>query len=206
MAANRRGWLKRIWGALWRPSARFSVITLMVGGLVIGVTFWGGFEIAIERSNTLEFCISCHEMENFVYAEYAETSHFSNSSGVRATCADCHVPHGTILKLATKIRATMNELPRHFLGTIDTEEKFEARREHMAEKVWGRMRKDDSRACRNCHSWTAMDLAAQPRRASREHEAGREEGKTCIDCHHGVVHTLPASMREPDDEDFDLGF
>lgn len=206
MTIEKTGWLRRAWRALWRPSARFSVATLMVGGLLTGVTFWGAFETAIEQSNKLEFCISCHEMDHFVYAEYAQTSHFKNASGVRATCADCHVPHGTIPKLATKIRATLNELPRHLIGTIDTEEKFEARRPHLAEKVWGRMRRDDSRVCRNCHEWTAMDFKAQPLRASREHEAGRDEGKTCIDCHQGVVHELPASMREPEDDDFDLGF
>lgn len=200
------GLFRRFWRFLWRPSTRFSLASLILGGFLVGVAFWASFETAIGYTNTLEFCRSCHEMEAFVYEDYAETTHYRNASGVRAVCADCHVPHATIPKLMTKMRATVNEVPRHLLGTINTEEKFEARREHMAERVWGRMEKDDSRACRNCHSREAMFLADQPLRAQREHETALETGETCIDCHKGIVHRLPASMLEDDEEDFDMGF
>ena len=30
--------------------------------MAIGVIFWGGFNWALEATNTEEFCISCHEM------------------------------------------------------------------------------------------------------------------------------------------------
>ena len=54
--------------------------------MVIGVIFWGGFNTAMEATNTLTFCISCHEMEENVFQEYKKTVHYTNSSGVRATC------------------------------------------------------------------------------------------------------------------------
>ena len=38
--------------------------------MVVGVIFWGGFNTAMEATNTLGFCISCHEMEENVYQEY----------------------------------------------------------------------------------------------------------------------------------------
>ncbi len=45
----------------------------------------------MEATNTTEFCIGCHEMENNVYQEYKPTIHFNNRTGVRAGCPDCHV-------------------------------------------------------------------------------------------------------------------
>ncbi|HRE18510.1 MAG TPA: NapC/NirT family cytochrome c, partial [Rhodocyclaceae bacterium] len=58
---------------------------------VLGILFWGGFNTAMEWTNREEFCISCHEMKDNVYQEYRNTIHYSNRSGVRATCPDCHV-------------------------------------------------------------------------------------------------------------------
>jgi nitrate/TMAO reductase-like tetraheme cytochrome c subunit len=42
-------------------------------GFVAGIIFWGGFNTALELTNTEEFCISCHEMRDNVYPEYKET-------------------------------------------------------------------------------------------------------------------------------------
>ena len=92
--------------------------------MIVGVIFWGGFNTAMEATNTLEFCISCHEMEVNVYQEYKDTVHYSNRTGVRATCPDCHVPKPWIHKMVRKVQAT-NELFHKALGTIDTPEKFD---------------------------------------------------------------------------------
>jgi hypothetical protein len=59
---------------------------------VLGIIFWGGFNTAMEWTNREAFCISCHEMKDNVYAEYRNTIHYQNRTGVRATCPDCHVP------------------------------------------------------------------------------------------------------------------
>ena len=45
---------------------------------ILGIVFWGGFNWAMEKTNTLEFCISCHEMRDNVYKEYKPTIHYSN--------------------------------------------------------------------------------------------------------------------------------
>ena len=86
------GVLKRAWDFLKRPSAKYSFLTLTLGGFFAGIIFWGGFNTALEATNTLEFCISCHEMRDNVYQEYKKTVHYSNRTGVRAICSDCHVP------------------------------------------------------------------------------------------------------------------
>jgi cytochrome c-type protein NapC len=188
-------------GGLWRrmaragavvrkPSPRFSLATLLGAGAVLGVLFWGGFNWAMELSNTETFCVSCHEMRETVYKELKQTAHYKNKSGVQALCADCHVPKTWHYKLARKIQAT-NELYHKIVGTVGTLEKFETKRLDLARSVWAAMKATDSRECRNCHSLEAMDLDKQVRPAQRRHRAAVEKGETCIDCHQGIAHALP---------------
>jgi nitrate/TMAO reductase-like tetraheme cytochrome c subunit len=186
-----REWIKKTWQVLRAPSARYASGTLLVAGAVAGIIFWGGFNTAIEWSNNLEFCISCHEMRSTVYEEYKQTVHYQNTSGVRAVCADCHVPKEWGPKVWRKIQASFHELPYKMLGVIDTPEKFEARRYAMAERVWAAMKATNSRECRNCHDLDTMTLDSQKRRARVQHEDAKKSGETCIDCHQGIAHKEP---------------
>jgi trimethylamine-N-oxide reductase cytochrome c-type subunit TorC len=36
-------------------------------GIAVGVIGWGGFNTAMEATNSLDFCISCHEMRSTVF-------------------------------------------------------------------------------------------------------------------------------------------
>jgi nitrate/TMAO reductase-like tetraheme cytochrome c subunit len=96
-----------------------------------------------------------------------------------------------------KIQATFNELPKKIMGTIDTPEKFEAQRLALANHVWASMKASDSRECRNCHSMSSMDLAKQSRPAQRMHRTSLEKKQTCIECHQGIAHKLPAGWNPP---------
>ncbi len=182
--------LCRIWQVLKVPSVKYSLGAILVVGFVSGIIFWGGFNTAMEMTNNEEFCISCHEMEDNVYEEYKETIHYSNRTGVRATCPDCHVPKEWNHKVVRKIQAS-NELLHKALGTIDTREKFEGKRLELAKHVWKAMKDTDSRECRNCHNFEFMDFGEQGRRAVKAHSEGLDAGKTCIDCHKGIAHELP---------------
>lgn len=184
------GLLRQALGLLAKPSGRWSLGALLVVGFAAGVIFWGGFNTAMELTNTEAFCTTCHEMEQNVYREYRGTIHDSNRSGVRATCPDCHVPKPWFYKIKRKIQAS-NEVLHKVLGSIDTREKFEAKRLELAKHEWTRMKETDSRECRNCHSFSAFDLSRQQKRAQIRHDEALEEGKTCIDCHKGVAHKLP---------------
>lgn len=172
------------------PARRISLFVLLLAGFVGGILFWGAYNWAMELSNTETFCISCHEMEDFVYQEYKESPHYRNPAGVKAICSDCHVPKEWHHKFVRKIRAT-NELYHKIMQTISTREKFEAKRPELAVNVWHTMRETDSRECRNCHSYVAMQTADQDRFAKRKHEQAIKKGETCIDCHQGIAHTLP---------------
>ncbi|MES0328292.1 MAG: NapC/NirT family cytochrome c [Gammaproteobacteria bacterium] len=186
----------RIWQLLKVPSAKYSLGILLVAGFVSGIIFWGGFNTAMEMTNNEEFCISCHEMRDNVYQEYKQTIHYSNRTGVRATCPDCHVPKEWQHKIVRKIQAS-NELLHKALGTIGTREKFEAKRLKLANNVWEVMKETDSRECRNCHNFDYMDFGEQGRRAVKQHSKALDEDKTCIDCHKGIAHELP-DMHEVD--------
>jgi cytochrome c-type protein NapC len=189
--------IRRLWAWFWSPTARFTWGAIFVAGSLAGIIFWGGFNTVMEYTNTLQFCVSCHEMST-PYEEYKKSAHYRNASGARAICSDCHVPKAWTAKLIRKIRAT-NELYHKLAGTIDSPEKFEARRLAMAERVWASMKATDSRECRNCHSYEAMDFHKQSRRGAQKMQEGIEEGKTCIDCHKGIAHKLPEDLEDDDD-------
>ena len=164
-------------------------------GVLLGILLLGGFNFAVSSTNSVEFCISCHEMEDTVYQEYKESLHYKNASGVRASCADCHVPEDWTGTLTRKVKAT-TELYHKMMGTVDTPEKFEAKRLELAERVWKSMKERDSVECRNCHSYESMDFDEQDRYAARKMKKGLKEGKTCIDCHKGVAHKLPEGYED----------
>ncbi|MCC4265543.1 cytochrome c3 family protein [Oceanimonas baumannii] len=188
--ANNNGLLRRLW-QVFRTPARAAAGLVLLLGFIGGIIFWGGFNTALEMTNTETFCISCHEMRDNVYQEYRDTIHYANRSGVRASCPDCHVPHEWTHKIVRKIAAS-KEVWGKITGIIDTPEKFEAHRRYMAGREWQRMKETDSRECRNCHNFDYMDFSVQGNRATEAHSTSLASGeKTCIDCHKGIAHRLP---------------
>jgi cytochrome c-type protein NapC len=186
-----RDFLRRSWRTISNPSRTLSLGFLTLGGFLSGVVFWGGFNTALEATNTERFCITCHEMESNPYQEIQPTIHFTNRSGVRATCPDCHVPHEWTNKIARKMQAS-KEVWGHLFGSIDTREEFLAMRRTLAEHEWARLKANNSLECRNCHSAESMDITKQSPRAAEAHERFLFTGQqTCIDCHKGIAHRLP---------------
>jgi cytochrome c-type protein NapC len=145
----------------------------------------------MEATNTEAFCTGCHEMRENTFAELKGTIHYTNRSGVRAVCSNCHVPHEWTHKIARKMQASKEVWGKVF-GSIDTPEKFQAKRLELAQHEWARFKANDSLECRNCHNYESMDFTRQSVRAQNMHTtylANRE--KTCIDCHKGIAHKLP---------------
>jgi cytochrome c-type protein NapC len=158
---------------------------------VLGIVFLAVFDTALEWTNREDFCLSCHEMKDNVYREYQTTIHYTNRSGVRAVCADCHVPKEFLPKIVRKFHAS-NELWQSIQGAIDTPEKFEAQRPLLAQREWQRMKANGSQECRNCHDANSFDYSMQGYRATDRHMEALSSGQTCIDCHKGIAHKLPA--------------
>ena len=183
--------LKKLLAWLRRPA--HTGYMLLLGG-VAGIIFWGGFNTAMEYTNTLEFCVSCHEMDQ-VHQEYKKTVHYSNRTGVRAICSDCHVPRDWGRKVVRKIKAS-SEIYHKLIGSIDTPEKFEAKRMVLAERVWKEMTENNSRECRNCHAYTGMDFHKQTQRAREKMEEAMNKDTPCIECHKGIAHKKPVVARD----------
>ena len=192
------GIFARWWKVLSRLSTRYSLLAISFVGFIAGIIFWGSFNTAMEATNTLEFCTTCHEMRDTVYQEYKETIHYSNRTGVRAICSDCHVPKDWTHKIIRKAQAS-GEVWGKLTGTIDTKEKFEAKRMELATHEWDRMKGNGSRECRNCHSFESMSPDLQKQTPYKKHVKAKEEGKTCIDCHKGIAHHLPKEYVDPDE-------
>jgi cytochrome c-type protein NapC len=200
MTKQNPGAFKRGWKALRSPSAKYSMLALLVVGFFGGIIFWGGFNTGLEATNTLEFCTSCHEMRDTVYPEYKESIHYKNRTGVRAICPDCHVPRDWTHKMARKMKASF-EIWGKLTGSIDTPQKFEKQRMRLATEEWARMEANGSRECRNCHSFAAMKASKQSSMAQKNHAEAQKTGKTCIDCHKGIAHLLPAEYHDPNEDE-----
>ena len=165
---------------------------------LIGLGFFSalGSSVALENTNTVEFCTSCHSMQ-WVKEEWMESVHYKNASGVRAGCPDCHVPNSLGPKLVAKVMAA-KDVWGEIMGNIDTEEKFEEHRWVMANRVWAKMEATDSRECRSCHTFDAMALTEQEKTSRKKHKKAKKRGQTCIECHKGVAHEEPT---EPDSDE-----
>ena len=129
---------------LLRAVPKSSAIVLLLVGLGVGVFGMLTFEYRKEAKSTEEFCTGCHEMSSGPFVMLQDTTHFRNESGVRPTCSDCHVPKAFLPKMVRKIRAS-NDIYHTLLGTVDTPDKFNARRLLLAERVWAPMKETDSR-------------------------------------------------------------
>lgn len=182
---------------LWKRPRRWFLFGIPLGGLlsfVIGIGVAGGFVGGLQYTETTAFCTSCHEMQQPL-AELQQSLHHSNAYGIQAGCADCHVPPTLFAGLMRHVRASV-EVWGHLTGKLNTPEKYEALRAEMAQKVWAELQANDSAECRSCHNPAAMDLTKQDRIAAKRHspEYMAKSGKTCIDCHKGVAHTLPEGV------------
>ena len=188
-----------LWRRLWRPPRSRWLLGIPVGGLLMllaGAAGLGGMNWVVHETSSTEFCFACHSHQSFIRPEYEASSHFKNEVGVRAGCADCHLPHDNWFELMYTKALVSTDVFRELAGKISTSEKYEAHRGEMAQKVWKQMLGNDSKFCRSCHSFEAMNLQAQRRMPARMHSQAMESGKTCIECHRGIVHALPENTEQ----------
>jgi cytochrome c-type protein NapC len=182
----------RWWASLRQayPNRRPIVLAALVllFSLVVGGALIGAGAATLHFTGTEKFCSSCHT--NDAAAEFKDTIHDKNRTGVRAACADCHLPREFVPMMVRKVQAA-REVWGHIAGTIDTKEKYDKHRHAMAVSEWTRMKKNDSQECRNCHTPEAMDPEKQSETARARHAKAKAERTTCIDCHFGIAHTEP---------------
>jgi nitrate/TMAO reductase-like tetraheme cytochrome c subunit len=187
------------WGRLWaRPKSRW-LLGIPLGGLVmlgVGAAGLGSVNWVVHETSSTEFCFACHSHQQFIRPEYEASSHFKNAVGVRAGCSDCHLPHDNWFELMYTKALVSTDIIGELAGKISTKEKYEAHRGEMAQKVWTQLLANDSKFCRSCHSFQAMSLEAQGGMPARMHAKAMKSGQTCVECHRGIVHTLPENAEQ----------
>lgn len=185
------GFIRRSWRRLTSPSARWSVLALLVVGIVIGFVATAGTQVMVYATGTDQFCgTACHSMQ-WVAKEHVASGHHANRTGVKAGCHDCHLPNGYPMLLWDKAKAGTKDIIGEMRGVIATEDLFKKERKRMAEHVWADYKADNSKACRNCHQFSKEILAKQKEFVRPMHEQVLAGQATCIDCHKGIAHTAP---------------
>lgn len=186
--------MKKLFGSIrqlfLRPAHRIGLGILVSGGFVAGILSWQGFNTTMEFTNKEEFCLNCHTMHDNLLPELQKTVHWSNRTGVRARCPDCHVPHNFTDKLARKMQASREALAQ-FTGQIDTREKFKEHRIVLAQREWARFAANGSRECRTCHDYKDMDFNKMRPTSQVAMRNAAARNQSCLDCHKGIAHQLP---------------
>jgi len=188
---ERGGALVRCWRRLTSPSATWSVLALVIVGLVIGAGGVIATQVMVTATGTNAFCGgACHSMQ-WVANEYKESIHGSNRTGVYAGCHDCHIPHAYPELLWYKAKAGIKDAIGEMRGVISTEEKFKKERTRMAKEVWAEFKANNSENCRHCHEFSPALLAKQKEFVRPMHQTVLDGAATCIDCHKGTGHAAP---------------
>ena len=190
--STQRGILARTWRRLRRPSTHWSVLTLVVLGVVAGFVATVGTHVMVEMTGTDAFCgTACHSMQ-WVAKEHCESVHGVNRTGVHAGCHDCHIPQHYPELLWYKAKAGTKDVIGELRGVISTEEAFKKERLRMAREVWEEYKGNNSRNCRKCHEFAPGMLAKQQEFVRPMHQQVLEGKATCIDCYKGVGHAAPS--------------
>jgi cytochrome c-type protein NapC len=184
----------RWWRALRQSYPNRSALTVAVVTLFFVVLIGGGIAaggmVGVHMTSTEQFCVHCHELRDNAQAEFKDTIHDKNRTGIHVECADCHLPKELVPMMIRKVEAA-REVWGHMTGKIDTKEKYNKHRYEMAVVEWTRMKKNNSQECRNCHDFSNMDPEKQSEKARERHAKAKAERTDCIDCHFGIAHNEP---------------
>ncbi|MFQ5432215.1 MAG: cytochrome c3 family protein [Nitrospinota bacterium] len=147
--------------------------TLSISLFYVFITWSTGF------TSSVDFCsVNCHEMSPS-FREWQTSSHYDNSTGVVAECADCHLPPSFLPKMKAKIYFGIRDTLAHYFGDPENLD-----RKKLSEAAAGNIT-DDS--CKSCHKNPFP--SGLPRGGFLAHsrlKAG-EKGR-CVDCHKQLVH------------------
>lgn len=163
------------------------VITFIIGAIA-GIVAALAAEQVDRLTTTDEFCTSCHAMQTYIAnAEtYKTSAHQTTPSGVRAGCADCHIPKGLIVAAYTHVVNGISDIWGQARLDYEDPEIWEAEKARLAHAARDWFRGNDSVTCRGCHE--EASIKPQRKRGQRQHEEARASSMTCIDCHYNLVH------------------
>ena len=163
---------------------RKLIYGVVIGG-VVGLVFSLVTASQFERTSTVEFCSSCHEMTVF-HGTWRDGPHgLIHRGAIRAKCTDCHLPHDGLLHyIRAKIFYGLNDYYAHVTGKKASVKHWLEHWEHKKPYV----HKAYVSGCKKCHKEIIGD--GIPIKAILAHKAYLigETKKNCISCHHMVGH------------------
>ena len=118
---------------------------LPIAGLIMGAGMIIGVNRAVQHTSTDEYCQSCH-IHTGADEAWTKSTHFTNESGVRVGCAECHLPpKGNFKHFRTKVRTGLHDL---YAYKFKDHESFDWERkqqlEHAVTIVY-------NKSCEKCH-------------------------------------------------------
>ena len=192
--------------SFWTKPNKKWLLGIPLGGFVMLAIGAAGLQIMntiLHETSKTEFCLACHSHTVNIKPEYEASGHANNTVGVRAECAECHLPSMEdrwIHYVMRKMVVSLDIIPE-LQGKITDPADYEAHRAEMEKATWIEFRENDSEYCKHCHKAEHMVLENQGPMARRRHEMSMEKGGyTCIDCHQGLVHKLPEDWEKVWDE------
>jgi cytochrome c-type protein NapC len=150
--------------------------------IVLPFISWIITDEGITATSDATFCVNCHSMEPFEKAHTADIHGGKNAHGVRATCAQCHLPHDSSLNyMMTKARTGIHDLWVENFGNPENIN-WEAKRSHREDYVY------DS-GCVTCHTNLQEATMASNKAfvAHRDYFLG-DIDDMCVTCHENVGH------------------
>jgi len=126
---------------------------------------------AAEYTSRTKFCGSCHEMTPY-YASWRASPH-----GARAECADCHVRHGPVGFVATKL-SSLREVYVHFAG--------------LGKRPVTVTRTIPNDNCMACH-----ERLNEPAILASSTFSHKQHTQTCLICHARLTHRAVDSTYQP---------
>lgn len=149
---------------------------------LFAVLSWALIDTGMHATGDYAFCTSCHSMAPIAEAYEQELHGGNNSSGWRAACTDCHLPHdNSIHYLIIKAKHGIVDPTMELLhAPLDID--WHGNRSRRAEFVY------DS-GCLGCHKnlATATEANGKAFLPHRDYFTGNTD-KTCVECHQHVGH------------------
>ena len=116
------------------PKTKKIITALCLIGIGAGA-LWGT-QFIMHKTSSPEFCVSCHSMSQ-PKEEWESSNHFSNAKGIRAECADCHVPSEGWHYVKAKFTA-LKDLWYEMQGKLDSKKKIRSTSCRISQSRLGR--------------------------------------------------------------------
>lgn len=180
---------------LLKPSAKLSILALVVIGIVIGAVGFFATQQTLHATSTNAFCMSCHSGHS-LEQEVLESPHGNNNAGIVVQCQQCHLPPQPLQYLVKKVIVSKDIIGYLTIDGFETQDWLETNRKQQADLALKYLRSIDSSTCQSCHNSIYTNPPANMKKmAVRMHamnfKKDADKRKTCVDCHKGVAHPYP---------------